>query len=125
MRERNIMSLRHLNLYMNVGGLQGRMMWTRPVQGRDDTYEVSLEFEHPQGAGYQTWFVDKSGRIISCSMYLSPETEAIRLAEDIHNAGMSINRFLELTSGRDDKVPNMRHDEEEGEEKDALLLSGV
>lgn len=110
---------------MNVGGLQGRMMWTRPVQGRDDTYEVSLEFEHTQGAGYQTWFVDKSGRIISCSMYLSPETEAIRLAEDIHNAGMSINRFLELASGRDDKVPNMRHDEEEGEEKDALLLSGV
>lgn len=95
MKGDQIKRLAHLSLYLEVDGTMGRIMWIRPVLGTTDIFEASLEFEHSQGRGYQTWFI-KGEEPICCSMYLSPDTQAIRIREEAYRAGYSSERVIEL-----------------------------
>ncbi len=93
----------HLSLYLEVDGRAGKVMWVRPVEGVPDLTEVSLEFEHGQSRGYQLWFF-RGDTPLCCSMYLSPDTQAIRLREEAHRAGISVDALLAKMGGRDGKM---------------------
>lgn len=75
------MRLLHLQLKMPVGRYVGTIVWARKVY--DDIYELSFLLDI---GGYQLWFaqaLEAGGfNLISCSMYESVETLAIKLKEE-------------------------------------------
>jgi len=75
-----VMILREYNLRMLLGNEVVTLQWARKVF--EDIYEVSVRYKE---RGYQTWYMKALAtggfEPISCSMYLSLETMAIKLKE--------------------------------------------
>lgn len=75
-----VIILSHMKLRMMVDKRLATIMWARKVY--EDIYELSFRFDD---GGYQLWYaraLEEGGfSLISCSMYNSLETQAIKLKE--------------------------------------------
>ncbi len=77
----SVINVSSKNLRMLVDGYKAKLVWGRKIF--NDIYELSFEFGNK---GYQTWYAQAKEEggfdLISCSMYLSLETIAIKLKEE-------------------------------------------